>query len=61
MHEIVVTTRLGRPASIAAAAGKAYGRGRFIRRHPRIVFLILPVALLPVLWVGSLYWHLRRQ
>src|SRR5688572_2029124 len=55
MHEIDVTTRLGRPASIATAAGKAYGHARFVRRHPRIIFLILPVALLPVLWFGALF------
>ena len=46
--------RLGSAQSIAAVAARQYRSRRFASRHPRIVFLLFPIVLLPVLWAAAL-------
>jgi hypothetical protein len=47
-------TRLGRSDNIASTAAQEYRRSSFVGRHPRIVFLLCPFAVLPVLWITAL-------
>ena len=55
MRDANLANRLGSPEAIALAAGREYRRGGFVRRHPALVFLLLPVVVLPVLWFASLW------
>ncbi len=45
---------LGTPREIATAAANEYRRGHFCRRHPVLMFVVLPIVVLPVAWAASL-------
>jgi hypothetical protein len=47
-----VFDRLGVPGQVADVAAKEYRKGRFSRRHPLLMFAVLPILSLPVLWVA---------
>ena len=47
-----VFQRLGEPGQLADSAAKEYRKGRFSRRHPLLMFVVLPVLSLPGLWVA---------
>lgn len=47
-----VFDRLGQPDQVALSAATEYRRARFSRRHPLLMFVVLPIFSLPVLWVG---------
>lgn len=49
-----VFDRLGSPGQVAASAATQYRRARFSRRHPVLMFVLLPVLSLPVLWALSI-------
>lgn len=48
-----VFDRLGAPAEVADGAASEYRRARFSRRHPVLVFVVLPILALPLLWAAS--------
>ena len=48
-----VFQRLGPPGQVAAAAADEYRRARFSRRHPVLMFVVLPIVALPLLWAAS--------
>jgi nitrate reductase NapE component len=50
-----VAQELGRPSDLGALAADQYGRQRFSRRHPWLVFAVMPIVLLPILFVGLLF------
>ncbi len=45
---------LGTPSEIAATAAKEYRRAHFCRRHPVLMFVALPVVVLPLAWAASM-------
>lgn len=47
-----VFDRLGAPGQVADSAAKEYRKGRFSRRHPVLMFAILPILSLPFLWAA---------
>ncbi|MEX2318062.1 MAG: hypothetical protein WD669_12970 [Pirellulales bacterium] len=47
-----VFERLGAPGQVASAAAQEYRKARFSRRHPVLMFVVLPILALPVLWFG---------
>jgi hypothetical protein len=47
-----VATRLGAPERVAIAAAKEFRGARFCRRHPLVMFVVLPVFALPILWTA---------
>ena len=49
-----VFQRLGTPGDVARSAAHEFRQARFSRRHPVLMFLVLPVVSLPILWVGSI-------
>ncbi len=49
-----VFDRLGAPGQVAASAAKEYRKARFSRRHPVLMFVVLPIVSLPLLWAGSI-------
>jgi hypothetical protein len=48
-----VFQRLGTPGHVAASAAGEYRKARFSRRHPLLMFVVLPLVALPLLWVAS--------
>jgi hypothetical protein len=48
-----VFDRLGAPGHVAHAAAKEYRQARFSRRHPVLMFVLLPILSLPVLWTAG--------
>ena len=50
-----VFDRLGAPGQVADSAAEEYRKGHFSRRHPLLMFVILPILLLPVLWVAYVF------
>jgi hypothetical protein len=50
-----VFQRLGEPAHVAARAAREHRQARFSRRHPVVMFVVLPILALPVLWFASLF------
>jgi hypothetical protein len=49
-----VFQRLGSPGQVASSAAQEYRRAKFSRRHPVLMFVLLPVLSLPVLWCTSI-------
>ena len=47
-----LASRMGTPKQIAAAADRHAPRVLFARRHPIITYLLTPIPLLIVLWIG---------
>jgi hypothetical protein len=52
LHGVFV--RLGAPGTVADSAVKEYRKSRFSRRHPVLVFVVMPVVTLFLLWIGAL-------
>jgi hypothetical protein len=52
LNENVLETRLGDPQEVAAAVEEQAPRALFARRHPVIIYLLLPIPLLVALWVA---------
>lgn len=48
-----VFQRLGSPRDVAKSAAHEFRQARFSRRHPVLMFLVLPVLSLPLLWFGK--------
>jgi hypothetical protein len=48
-----VFQRLGSPGQVAAQAAEEFRCARFSRRHPVLMFVLLPVLSPPVLWIAS--------
>jgi hypothetical protein len=49
-----VFQRLGTPGDVARSAAHEFRQARFSRRHPVLMFVVLPVLLVPVLWMASI-------
>jgi hypothetical protein len=49
-----VFQRLGTPRDVAKSAAHEFRQARFTRRHPVLMFVVLPVVSLPILWIGSI-------
>ncbi len=45
-------TRLGKPLEVAQAAKEHSPRAKFAFRHPVVTFLVLPIPMLLILWIG---------
>jgi hypothetical protein len=43
----------GSPAEVARSAAAEFRKAKFSRRHPVLMFLVLPVLSLPLLWFGK--------
>lgn len=43
---------LGAPGAVADSAAKEYRQARFSRRHPVLMFLVLPILSVPLLWAA---------
>ena len=48
-----VFQRLGSPAQVATSASQEFRKARFARRHPVLMFVLLPVLSLPLLWFAT--------
>ena len=51
MDDSLAAERVGKPDALAAAAGTEYHERVFARKHPVLVFALLPLLLFPLLWV----------
>ena len=49
-----VFQRLGSPGQVASSAAQEYRRAKFSRRHPVLMFVLMPVLALPVLWFAKI-------
>ncbi len=49
-----VFQRLGAPSTVATQAASEYRQARFSRRHPVLMFVVLPIVALPLLWAASI-------
>ncbi len=49
-----VFQRLGSPQQVAESAGREFRKAKFARRHPVLMFVLLPVLSLPLLWVAKI-------
>jgi hypothetical protein len=49
-----VFQRLGSPGQVASSAAQEYRRAKFSRRHPVLMFVLMPVLSLPLLWCMSI-------
>lgn len=47
--------RLGSPATVAATAAGEFRKQRFSRRHPVLVFVVMPIATLALLWASAIF------
>ena len=47
-----LSSRLGHPQEVARAAGKEAAKRPFSQRHPAVTFLVLPIPMLLLLWIG---------
>jgi hypothetical protein len=47
-----LSARLGHPQEVARAAGKEAAKRPFSQRHPAVTYLLLPIPLLLLLWIG---------
>ncbi|MBI2823457.1 MAG: hypothetical protein HYX69_02060 [Planctomycetia bacterium] len=45
-----VVERLGPPVEVAQAAAKQYRRRTFCGRHPIVMFVVLPILIMPLAW-----------
>jgi hypothetical protein len=45
---------LGTPREIAATAASEFRKAHFCRRHPVLMFVVLPIVALPLAWAGCL-------
>jgi len=48
-----VFQRLGAPGQVAASAASEFRKQRFSRRHPVLMFVVLPIVALPLLWCAK--------
>jgi hypothetical protein len=48
-----VFERFGTPGEVARSAAQEFRKAKFSRRHPVLMFLVLPVLSLPLLWFGK--------
>lgn len=51
----VLADYLGSPQEVAATAATEYRRAHFCRRHPILMFVLLPFVALPLAWVTSVF------
>jgi hypothetical protein len=47
-----LSARLGHPQEVARAVGKEAAKRPFSQRHPAVTFLLLPIPMLLLLWIG---------
>jgi hypothetical protein len=52
LHELA--HHLGTPRDVAATAATEYRRAHFCRRHPVLMFVLLPIMILPPAWAASI-------
>jgi len=52
MRSDSIEARLGSPSQIASAARQVASSLAFSKRHPLVTFVVLPIPMLAVLWVG---------
>ncbi len=49
-----VFQRLGSPSQVASSAAQEFRRAKFSRRHPVLMFVLMPVLSLPILWFSKI-------
>jgi hypothetical protein len=50
-----LTRHLGVPAELAATAASEFRKQRFSRRHPVMIFVVMPIATLALMWATTIF------